>query len=139
MTDEFLTRDAAEDLCKIQSVVNDENDTTYEPTLAEIHSLDEQKVIQQVCFGRHDVYDNVWIGAKRRSDGQFYWNEKTAVKFTNWEEGSPSGRDCVIMVSDLDKKKDGQKYVEERDAIRTRDVNKMRKILSDVNEESIGQ
>jgi hypothetical protein len=132
-------RDAAENLCKIQRTEGDENDTTYEPTLAEILSHDEQLVIQQVCFGRPDVYDNVWIRAKRWPDGKFYWNEKTAMKYTNWEELSPTGKDCVIMVSDLSKRKDGQKYAEERDVIRTRDVNKMQNILSDINEESIGQ
>ncbi len=82
-TDELLAREAAVNLCKTQRTENDENDTTYEPTLAEILSHDEQEVIQQVCFGRPDVYVNVWIRAKRGPDGQFFWNDKTAMKYTN--------------------------------------------------------
>ena len=45
----------------------------------------------------------VWIGLRRKSDGNFEWVDGTPVKYSSWNSGEPNnmgGReDCVVMFS----------------------------------------
>ena len=98
-----LTRDAAEAVCSREITDSDELSAAYAPTLAEIRSLEEQELVEDYIFGNFTFYDNVWIRAKRGSD-KFFWNDKTPVKYTNWESNSRTTnplKDCVVMTSGL--------------------------------------
>jgi hypothetical protein len=141
LTTEFVTRDQAENLCANERTENDENRMSYLPSLAEIHSAEEQEAIQKYIHNNFNVFDNIWLEARRGSDTKFYWNNKTEMKYTNWEDGTPSVNTklaCVAMLPHLRKGIDRRKHFEKGEAIRNRDVNKMQEILDKVEDEFIG-
>ncbi len=65
---DVYNRDDAEALCNEQGVdVTNDNETDV-PTLAEILSSKEQKLIEEYVFSNTEVYDDVWVRAKRGAD-----------------------------------------------------------------------
>jgi hypothetical protein len=102
-----MTRDEAEAHCNTErNDATDENET-YVPILAEIHSSDEQRLLEEYIFEKMQVIDDIWVRAKRGLDNRFYWNEKTEVTYSNWAPHSPSEsveRECVSMGSGLSRK-----------------------------------
>lgn len=93
------TREEAEQLCIKEHWNTDDNSLV--PTLASIKSTAEQTFLTTFVFKKSGVESNVWIGAKRKRNGNcIVWDDGSFLQFTNWVEGSPSeqiGNDCVEM------------------------------------------
>jgi hypothetical protein len=84
------THDEAERICRED-----------ESNLLRIHSLEEQKFLNEFIFNKSKIVDNVWIGAKF-IDQKFRWEDYSEMSFTNWAAGSPKNRTdyCTQMHSD---------------------------------------
>ena len=71
------------------------------PSIIMINSLDQQ-FIEKFLFQDNQIYDNVWLGAKRDPKTKtFHWDDASNPKFTysNWEEiKNGSNFDCVQMI-----------------------------------------
>jgi hypothetical protein len=103
LIEENVERDKAEENCNKGFFKND----LFIPTLVSIKSAAEQQFLTKFVFDISGAVENVWIGAKRRTDNnnQFVWNDGTDIDYTNWAEGSPSGNgDCVQMKSQFSRR-----------------------------------
>ena len=106
-TEITLKREEAVEQCSNEKTSNNNNNLYSLPTLVEIHSAEEQQLINDYLFSNFTIFDNVWIRAKRGIDNEFYWSEGRPVNYTNWEPNSPTNnqlRGCVVITSGLGRK-----------------------------------
>lgn len=95
----FTNGNQARTLCQGEKLHDDQ----LAPTLASIHSAEEQEFLNNFIFKTNKLQSNVWIGLKQVHNVTSYaWDDGTEYDFKNWANGHPLahiGRDCVIMES----------------------------------------
>lgn len=72
------------------------------PTLAVIHSKEEQDFLTNYLFKTQKEIENFWIGAKFSAANKFIWVDSSELVYTNWDLRGPHSKAnyCVEMQAD---------------------------------------
>jgi hypothetical protein len=62
----------------------------YNATLVSIHSDEEQLFLTNLAFTINKANNHVWIGARRKSNNTFVWQDMSPFNYTNWAKTQPN-------------------------------------------------
>jgi hypothetical protein len=78
----LMDHSAAEKLCEDKNSV-----------LLQIKSAEEQRFFSSFLFQNRSIFENVWLGGHRKTDGAFTWTDNIRVSqqtnYSNWLSGHP--------------------------------------------------
>ena len=109
LVDQYVSFEEAKNLCLYFPGVLESD------PIITIKSPEEQEAITRFLFSDSSLLDNVWLGARRKtnsgSTSEFEWTDGSPIEFSNWSPGSPTNdteKACAQLSSHLSREADSK-------------------------------